>query len=286
MLPVRALAGVALLAVIAGCSAETNGEEGVVGGDEAALSALEGEIGFEGAIERLDEAALVSIDQDLRALEDRGEATAPEIEQVATRKALSAALKKGRGLRTSTLRTLDVSRPASGGSATTTAQSLVYDSDLFKLNGLEKALCKAHRIVCVRVAIAAFKARGGSQAAYRDGNVGGRIDCFRHTYWNAAMTRSVGSEHAKAWADAHENGYPQNRATPKDRVLSDMDFFNNDVGRTIGRAHEDSSDDETKDAVREALTKGDVRAVRYDLGDRNGKLVPASQCTDTVKCGG
>ena len=264
MLLVRALSGVAL-AVFAGCSA-ANGD--VVASDDAALRALENEIGFDGAIERLDEASLVSIDRDLHELEDRGEATGPEIEQFATRKTLSAALKKQSGLKTNTLRTLDV-----------------YDSDLFKLNGLEKALCKAHRIVCVRVAIAGFKARGSSQAAYRDGNVGGRIDCFRHTYWNASMTRSVGSEHAKAWGDAHENGYPENRATPKARLLSDMDFFNNDVGRKIGEANEDSSDDETKDAVRDAITNGEVRAVRYDLGDRNGKLVPSSQCTDAVKCG-
>lgn len=268
MLPVRALAALALLGVIAGCSAATS-EEDLVASDDAALNALEAEIGFEGAIERLDEEALVAIERDLRELEARGEATAPEIEQVATRRTLSAALRKQKsGLGIKTLRTLDV-----------------YDSDLFKLNELEKDLCRNARIVCVRVAIAAFKARGSSQATYRDGNVGGRIDAFRHTYWNAAMTRSVGSKHAKAWADAHENGYPQNRATPKDRILSDMDFFNNDQGRKIGLAHEDSSDDETKAAVRDAITNGTVRAVRYDLGDANGKLVPASQCTDSVKCG-
>jgi hypothetical protein len=61
-----------------------------------------------------------------------------------------------------------------------------------------------------------------------------------------------------------------------------MDFFNNDVGRTIGRAHED---DATRAAVRKAIEAGDVRAVRYDLGDRDGKLVPSSQCSDTVHCG-
>ncbi|MBX3229568.1 MAG: hypothetical protein KIT84_04475 [Labilithrix sp.] len=272
MLPVRALAGGLLVALVAGCAADGAGDDDdAIASDDAALSALEAEIGFDGAIERLDEAALEAIDRDARALEAEGVATS-SIESLTTKKTLHAALRRGpvvkAGVKTKALRTLDV-----------------YDSDLFKLNELEKTLCRSHRIVCVRVALAAFKARGASQAAYRDGNVGGRIDAFRHTYWNAAMTRSVGEDHAKAWGDAHENGYPQNRATPKDRVLSDMDFFNNAVGREIGREHANSSDGKTKQAVRDAIANGDVRAVRYDLGDRDGTLVPSSQCSDTVKCG-
>ena len=240
--------------------------------DDAALTALEDQIGFDGAIGRLDIAALEAIDAQAARLEASG-ASSSAIDTAATRSTLRAALSakttKTRSLGTETLHpTFDV-----------------YDSDLFKLNGLEQALCKAHRIVCVRVAISAFKARGASQAEYHDGNVGGRIDCFRHTYWNASMTRAVGADYAKQWGDAHENGYPENRATKKDALLSDMDFFNNNVGRGIGKAHAKDSDDATKQAVRAAIERGDVRAVRYDLGDRNGTMVPSSQCSDTVRCG-
>jgi hypothetical protein len=258
--------GVMALALVAGCAAESGDEEDAVASDDA-LTALESEIGFDGAVGQLDLAKLEAIDSESKALEASGHSEA-ELDRAATRSTLTAVL----GQRQAKTPGLHV-------------QFDLYDTDLFKLNALEQKLCSAHRIVCVRVAIAAFKARGSSQAEYHEGNVGGRIDCFRHTYWNAAMTRSVGADYAKQWGDAHENGYPENRATAKDRVLSDMDFFNNDIGRKIGKAHANDSDDATKQAVRDAIANGDVRAVRYDLGDRNGTLVPSSQCSDSVRCG-
>ncbi|MFO0734741.1 MAG: hypothetical protein U0270_02630 [Labilithrix sp.] len=263
----RSVFGLAALALVGCVSAEGAHDQEDVGGSDDALTALEDEIGFDGAIGKLDITTLESIDAESRTLEAAGHSEG-ELDRTATRSTLTAVLRQRKAKATGIHAQLDL-----------------YDTDLFKLNGLEQKLCSAHRIVCVRVAIAAFKARGASQAEYRDGNVGGRIDCFRHTYWNAAMTRAVGADYAKQWADAHENGYPENRATAKDRLLSDMDFFNNDVGRKIGKAHEDDSDGDTKQAVRDAISKGDVRAVRYDLGDANGKLVPSSQCTDRVRCG-
>lgn len=265
----RFVVGLAALALVAGCSTES-GESDAASSQDDALTALEDEIGFDGAIGKLDVAKLETIDVESRTLEAAGHGES-ELDRAATRSALTAVLKQR-------------AESAPNTPGLHVAFDL-YDTDLFKLNAIEQKLCRAHRIVCVRVAIAAFKARAASQSEYHDGNVGGRIDCFRHTYWNAAMARSVGADYAKQWGDAHENGYPENRATAKDRVLSDMDFFNNDVGRKIGQAHAHDSDDETKTAVRTAIEHGDVRAVRYDLGDRNGKLVPSSQCSDTVRCG-
>ena len=262
----RFVLGLAALALVAGCSAESSDRETVASDDEA-LTALENEIGFDGAVSDLGIEKLEAIDAESKSLEAAGHGES-ELDRAATRGALTAVLEQ-RKAKTTGLH----------------VQFDLYDTDLFKLNSIEQKLCGAHRIVCVRVAIAAFKARGASQAEYHDGNVGGRIDCFRHTYWNASMTRSVGADYAKQWGDAHENGYPENRATPKDRLLSDMDFFNNDVGRKIGKAHATDSDDATKQAVRTAIEHGDVRAVRYDLGDRNGKLVASSQCSDSAHCG-
>lgn len=265
----RVVFGLAALALVAGCSAENADDEAVAKNDDA-LTALENEIGFDGAVSKLGIGELEAIDAESKTLEASGRGEA-ELDRAATRSTLTAVLQQRAE-----------SAPKTAGLHVAFD---LYDTDLFKLNAIEQKLCSAHRIVCVRVAIAAFKARGASQAEFHDGNVGGRIDCFRHTYWNASMTRAVGADYAKQWGDAHENGYPENRATPKDRVLSDMDFFNNDVGRKIGKLHANDSDDATKQAVRDAIASGDVRAVRYDLGDRNGKLVPSSQCSDTVHCG-
>lgn len=268
----RFVAAFALGLLAVGCSTEPSEDDDVAMTDDAALTALEDQIGFDGAIGRLDIQDLEAIDAQATRLEASG-ASETAIDAAATRSTLRAASNapatKARSVEIETL------HPAFD----------VYDSDLFKLNGLEQKLCKAHRIVCVRVAISAFKARGASQVEFHDGNVGGRIDCFRHTYWNASMTRAVGADYAKQWGDAHENGYPENRATKKDALLSDMDFFNNDVGRRIGKVHAKDSDDATKQAVRTAIERGDVRAVRYDLGSRDGTMVPSSQCSDTVHCG-
>jgi hypothetical protein len=252
----------------AGCAATDAEDEEVVASEEAALTALEQQIGFDGAVEKLDERALLRVDEEARSLESRG-LDPGAVERAATRRVLVEARARG-----------------AGGVGTRSLAPLgVYDSDLLKLNGLERTLCKRARIACVRVLLAGVRARSASQAAYDDGNVGGRIDAFRHTYWNAAMVRSVGEAKAKEWADAHENGYPDNRATAANRILSDMDFHNNAEGRRIGLELRRASDDDVQDAVRDAIADGTLRAVRYDLGAKDGKLVPSSACTGAVRCG-
>jgi hypothetical protein len=160
----------------------------------------------------------------------------------------------------------------------------VYDWDLWKLNGQERALCKSARTGCIRVLLAGHFAREKARSTFDDGDVGGLRDAFRHSYWNATMTRAVGVALAKSWGDAHENGYPENRATAGSKLLSDMDFFNNDVGRRTAQRAEVADADLTRTLVL-AIERGDLLAVRYDLSDRNGKLVPTSQCVAPIACG-
>jgi len=262
------------LAAVACATSSTSeeDEDEAVASDDAALTAFENEVGFDGAIARLDEATLEKIDVESKAQEANGidEAT---LDRTATKRVLTEAKKRPKPATTQT-------RAATG----TRPQSIriqgVYDSDLFNLNSQEQALCKSARLKCVRVALAGLRARAASQSEYDDGNVGGRIDAFRHTYWNALMTESVGATHAKKWADAHENGYPDNRATAEARLLSDMDFFNNAEGRKIGDREGNS-----KDQVREALKTGQLKAIRYTASQPIGILVPSSECTATVLCG-
>src|SRR4051812_20646511 len=141
----RFVTGVVLGLVLVGCAADPGADEDVAMTDDAALTALEDQIGFDGAVGRLDIADLEAIDAQATHLEANG-ASETAIDTAATRSTLRAAL-SAKGAKPQTLHpTFDV-----------------YDSDLFKLNGLEQQLCKAHRIVCVRVAISAFKARGASQ---------------------------------------------------------------------------------------------------------------------------
>ena len=252
------------LALVAGCASEVEDD---AESDATQLSALETSIGFDGAMERLDEAALARVESEAAVREARGELP-DSIERAASQRVLREAQTASTQARSSALQLRSA-----------------YDSDLVKMNGQEKALCKSARLVCVRVLLAGFRARGASQSAYRDGNVGGRIDAFRHTHWNALMVRAVGATHAKLWADAHENGYPDNRSTAANRVQSDMDFHNNAQGRLIG-AVPSRSDADTRQAVITALENGTLRAVRYDgAQDTVGRLVKSSECTDELPCG-
>jgi hypothetical protein len=52
-------------------------------------------------------------------------------------------------------------------------------------------------------------------------------DAYRHFYWSFAMTRSMGKEAAKAYADSHEidDGQPANEG--------EMDLNNNRLGRAM-----------------------------------------------------
>jgi hypothetical protein len=251
------------------------GSEADAGGSEAALSTLEADIGFDGAIARLDEATLADIDGAAHRAEVGG-ADPAALEELTTRRVLVAA--HGRSTPTG-----DGAGPLSPGRLH--PQTAIYDWDLWKLNGQERLLCRAGRLACVRVLLVALRAREAARVAYVDGGLGGRADAFRHAYWNASMTRAVGRTTAESWANAHENGYPDNRATRRDLLLSDMDFHNNTEGRRVGETYLRSSDGELREAISAALEHGDLVAVRYDLGERDGTLVATSRCSEAVRCG-
>lgn len=66
-----------------------------------------------------------------------------------------------------------------------------------------------------------------AQRLYQDSTLYlGNGDAFRHTYWNALMTFDVGSNLAKAFADAHES-------ETADGVDKTMDLNNNNIGRNL-----------------------------------------------------
>ncbi|MBE9499824.1 hypothetical protein IHE61_21660 [Streptomyces sp. GKU 257-1] len=61
-------------------------------------------------------------------------------------------------------------------------------------------------------------------------------DAFRHTYWNALMTKKYGAEWAAEYVTAHE-ARPGNR--PEREA---MDLYNNEAGRRIAQQHPDASE--------------------------------------------
>lgn len=74
--------------------------------------------------------------------------------------------------------------------------------------------------------VAAAAARDNYPANTLHNGIG---DAFRHCYWNALMTISVGRVHAKKIADLHED---HNTSGPLNE--REMDLKNNEIGRQVG----------------------------------------------------
>lgn len=66
-------------------------------------------------------------------------------------------------------------------------------------------------------------------------------DAFRHCYWNALMTLSVGRSNAKKIADLHEDNNPTGPLAERE-----MDLKNNEIGRQVGSESADASEALTK----------------------------------------
>ncbi len=71
---------------------------------------------------------------------------------------------------------------------------------------------------------------------------GGQVDAFRHAFWMANLTLEIGWRRAKSLGRFHEKGnyrdYKKRRLEDEvipDKISSEMDLFNNNVGIEIGK---------------------------------------------------
>ncbi|MGB0888226.1 MAG: DUF6973 domain-containing protein [Vicingaceae bacterium] len=97
---------------------------------------------------------------------------------------------------------------------------------------------------------------------------GGQIDAFRHAFWMATLTQEIGKRRARSLGKKHEKGnykdYKKRRledgAIP-DKISSEMDLFNNEVGIEIG---EKSSALELQRIVVVAVKNGRCKIIKKD----------------------
>ncbi|MFE9388007.1 DUF6973 domain-containing protein [Streptomyces sp. NPDC006784] len=85
-------------------------------------------------------------------------------------------------------------------------------------------------------------------------------DAFRHTYWNALMTKKYGAQWTEKYATTHEarpGNQPEREA---------MDLHNNEVGRRIAQEHSDASEEELADLVEKAVRDGDTVVIDHGGG--------------------
>lgn len=98
-----------------------------------------------------------------------------------------------------------------------------------------------------------------------EGN-GDQIDAFRHAYWMARLTQEIGHKKARRLGKAHEKGnYKAFRkgkyedgAIP-DKISSEMDFYNNDVGIEIGKK---TLPEATKNEVIKVVLNGGCKIIK------------------------
>ena len=118
----------------------------------------------------------------------------------------------------------------------------------------------------------------------------GQVDAFRHTYWMARLTQTIGWRAAKSLGKAHERAnYKQfkkglrheENALP-DKPSSDMDFYNNDAGIQLGLDNPDISPDSLQQIVIEKILAGELMILKKDTQghylDKNNRPIPSEQC--------
>ncbi|MBW6483636.1 MAG: hypothetical protein K0B10_11325 [Vicingaceae bacterium] len=112
-----------------------------------------------------------------------------------------------------------------------------------------------------------------------------QIDAFRHTYWMARLTQEIGERRAKSLGKAHEKGNYQLYKKRKneavilpDKVSSEMDLFNNEVGIYLGKK---ASNFELKELIIEAVLNGKCKIILMDENqhflDCEGLIIPKEE---------
>ena len=96
---------------------------------------------------------------------------------------------------------------------------------------------------------------------------GDQVDAFRHTFWMAQLTNEIGWRRAKSLGRAHEKGnykdYKKRRLEDgevPDKISSDMDYVNNDVGIALGK----NTNENLVNKVVELVKMGKCKIIKTD----------------------
>ncbi len=130
------------------------------------------------------------------------------------------------------------------------------------ISDIWNALTEAEKKLLIRYPLAALKVNDAKNIATRQterkfghNGLGDRSDAFRHGIWNAEMTILIGAEKAELFATAHEEkdttGVEPDGHTKVEH--KNMDLHNNNVGREIGLAHPDLSEEQMADYIYDVI---------------------------------
>jgi hypothetical protein len=100
---------------------------------------------------------------------------------------------------------------------------------------------------------------------------GGQVDAFRHAYWMARLQQEIGKRAARALGKAHEKtNYQQYKNSlledgeAPDKVSSDMDLYNNDIGLSLTQKGISHSKDGLIYTIVNAILAGKLKTIKKD----------------------
>lgn len=114
---------------------------------------------------------------------------------------------------------------------------------------------------------------------------GDQLDAFRHTYWMARLAQEIHWRKAKRLGKAHEKGNYQQFKKGKleddvlpDKISSEMDFFNNQVGIDLGKSIKGK---ELKNEVIQIVQEGKCKTIKTDANgnflDEQNNIIPVEE---------
>jgi len=113
---------------------------------------------------------------------------------------------------------------------------------------------------------------------------GGQVDAFRHCFWMSMLTQGIGWRRAKKLWKAHEKGndldfkkHRNEEGILPDKISSDMDFVNNDMGIQIGLDFPEMLRDSLKILIIRKIKDGELLIIKKDKNgnflDCNGNII-------------
>lgn len=139
-------------------------------------------------------------------------------------------------------------------------------------NPCEKELIRQNPLAAFDVYLNAQTAKASTDSKFEGQNLDFHLDCvdaYRHAYWNALNTISLGRELAAEFGDAHECNGSINDAK--------MDYFNNEIGRRIGSLWNEAPNAALEDNICSHLEQGLLRVLENE-DDTDSPLINSINC--------
>ncbi len=116
-----------------------------------------------------------------------------------------------------------------------------------------------------------------------DGN-GGEVDAFRHAFWMASLSQKIRKRAVRKLGIAHEKGnkidFEKRKledGTIPDKISSEMDLKNNEIGIEIGYKNKNKTKEELIILIKDAVIYGKLWKIKKNKNgsflDKNNKII-------------